>query len=681
MIRTEPTAEEYRGGLLTAVDEQVRCFERGQIAAAELRSWMLHRSLGSARTLRELAGALDTEQVKARMSPNGWFTIRATVDELLEEFASAEPGAPTIESAQKIRAPTSSPQAGGSQPDFPKYVSGRYRLVEAVHDAVGSRVFRGVDEQPEDLRGESVVAIKLLAAEWIPAAAHPDAERLRALTGRHTGLARVLAAGIDGCWAYQVMEWVSGETVEQCLARQFQRSSELPGAPIWLRQLGESLDAMHAAGFVHGDVSPANVIVTPQGDTKLIDLTGLRAGAERVPGGQGMTRAFASPEALLGAPADRRDDVYGLAALAYRILAGHLPNARDGSVSDGHPLPPPAMPPHITHEQSQALSAGLCPARDWRIASASQFVASLLAEPEVAWPAMARYAEADDVTAGSLRGAEFAARRLAVDGRVERPNRRHRRAAAGLGLLAAAGVVAWALMPDVQQWVGFEPPDGSILQDWLTLVGFGTSSGTGTPDMLPEPAAKPTVAVTATEPAASAPPAEPPTTEIEQDPVQQAPAVVVLEQPLRTRELSPSDMESASGQPIEPTGAEADLAQRPVAPAPSPIRYSFPNAQQRVSHSEPAILLPVLRQGLLDAAAELRFVVLPGSARPDQDYMPSQDSGVHFGVGEDRALIVLPLVRAGEPSVERMLRIRLLVEDPATAGEVMETQIVLAGSD
>ncbi len=116
-------------------------------------------------------------------------------------------------------------------------------------------------------------------------------------------------------------------------------------------------------------------------------------------------------------------------------------------------------------------------------------------------------------------------------------------------------------------------------------------------------------------------------------------------------------------------------------PASVPTRFSFASSQLRVSGAEPAILLPVIREGALAAEARLRFQILPGSARPEEDYVPSSDSSVRFAAGEERALIIVPLYRGGEPRGERSLRVRLLVDDPAAAGDVTDVQITLAGSD
>jgi serine/threonine protein kinase len=438
-----------------------------------------------------------------------------------------------------------------------------------------------------------------------------------------------------------------GESLEERLAAEPDVTDSWQHAQRWLHQLARRLDALHDAGLVHGNVSPANVIITPAGDAMLLEETAWPEGTRRPDGAADLSRAFASPDALLGAPMDRSDDVYSLAALAYRIATGHLPHGREGSASEGHPLPAPAPPAGLAPHQRQALAAALHPLRTRRPASAGEFAAALCVQP--------------------------------VTGRRRPAVRRDRRlnpAAVGLALLgvaAVAAVAAWTLSPDLRQWVPLES-SVQLVRDWTPWPAEDASSPGESPDSVieePLPASEP-VPVIVPEPVPVPLPAPVLT---EEPPPEPEPAPAPAPEPESLGELA-TDTDTDALEPEEITAPDPP---EPTAES-LPTRYSFVSSQLRVPAAEPAILLPVLREGPLDEAAQLQFQVLPGTAQADEDFVPSPDSTVRFAAGEERALIILPLLRGGAPRGERSLRVRLLVDDPVTAGDVMEVQVTLAAT-
>ncbi len=156
------------------------------------------------------------------------------------------------------------------------------------------------------------------------------------------------------------------------LTREFIDGSDLRTASTGA-QLGEilrfaadvasALEVLHRAGMLHGDLKPANVIVTPERRVHLIDF-GL-ARAEGDGGAPAGTLAYLAPEALQGRPVDRRADLYALGITLYELVTGALPYAGDSWIAwhlDAPPPRPRQQRPDVPAELDD-LVARLC-ARD-----------------------------------------------------------------------------------------------------------------------------------------------------------------------------------------------------------------------------------------------------------------------------------------------------------------------------
>jgi len=148
---------------------------------------------------------------------------------------------------------------------------------------------------------------------------------------RHDGVARVLeqgrAVGTSGAVAYVARELVEGRSLRDLI----DELGALPDARVRDigRQLAGGLAAIHAAGLVHGDVKPANVVVTPAGRAVLVDA-GIGVFARSEPALERLASfsgslAHAAPELLAGAEPTPRTDLYALGIVMLEALTGVHP--------------------------------------------------------------------------------------------------------------------------------------------------------------------------------------------------------------------------------------------------------------------------------------------------------------------------------------------------------------------
>jgi len=176
------------------------------------------------------------------------------------------------------------------------------------------------------------VAIKVIAADR---ARDPGLRVRFSLEARlaaaidHPNLVPVHAAGEDGGRLYLVMRFVAGTDLHRALKRSGRFACGR--AALVVAQVAAGLDAAHAAGLVHRDVKPANVLLAGEhvylGD---FGLSRLQTSGERFTesGAWVGTVDYMSPEHLRGEPCDARSDVYALGCVLFAALTGEAPFRR-----------------------------------------------------------------------------------------------------------------------------------------------------------------------------------------------------------------------------------------------------------------------------------------------------------------------------------------------------------------
>jgi serine/threonine protein kinase len=242
-----------------------------------------------------------------------------------------KPRAAAVQTARHSPAATAADATPGPRPaPSPLPAAGQcgpWRLLRIVGEGALAQVWLA---RPADaVSRPGAYALKLLRKHWEDSPEAVSTLRREALVGRAVGsprLAPVLAAHLAESPYYIVMPWLAGVTLDTLLAR------VRPGMAVALwyaRQVVEALDALHQAGWMHGDVKPANVHVSPRGHVTLLDLGFARQADES---GRGLaerpvlgTPRYLAPEAARGTQADIRADLYSLGVMLFEMLAGRPP--------------------------------------------------------------------------------------------------------------------------------------------------------------------------------------------------------------------------------------------------------------------------------------------------------------------------------------------------------------------
>jgi serine/threonine protein kinase len=231
-------------------------------------------------------------------------------------------------------------------------LGGRYELGDAVGHGASTETFRAHDT----VLGR-VVAVRLPrdrpasgpAVAPGPDGDHSPAARVKARFLAELELAPLLdhpaiAAVYDGGEAdlgeatlpFEVVEYVDGEPASAALGRDWtslaDRAAEITGEVL------RALEHSHGHGVVHRRVSPANLILSRDGQVKLINFGAAAARAAsiltNITGGiSAGPAAYLSPELIQGEPADHRSDLYSAGCLLYALLTGAPPYASDSVMS------------------------------------------------------------------------------------------------------------------------------------------------------------------------------------------------------------------------------------------------------------------------------------------------------------------------------------------------------------
>jgi len=261
-------------------------------------------------------GALDLDEVgRVDRHIDGCATCRSQLSSVAASVRSFT--SETMTTAPGIAVVVQHAIAEGRAGDpLPETALGRYLI-----DGVIGRGGMGVVVRARDPELDRHVAIKLVDPSqrrggW-RSRLRAEARAMARL--RHPNVVAVYDAGAIGEQAFVAMELVDGESLGRRLAR------DRSGALAPCLAAGRGLVAAHAAGIVHGDIKPDNILIDHDGRALVGDFGLARAIADDAAGGVVGTPAYMAPELLRGEPATPASDQYALAVTVYEAITGVRP--------------------------------------------------------------------------------------------------------------------------------------------------------------------------------------------------------------------------------------------------------------------------------------------------------------------------------------------------------------------
>ena len=484
----------------------------------------------------------------------------------------------------------------------------RYELQRVVGQGGMATVYQALDRYRASLDlEECLVALKVLRSGRTSAASarnlgreFHNAQRLS-----HPNVINVYEIDHDGQRPFYTMELLRGARLDEMLVRR-------NGAPLAtgcalgiIRDIGAAIMHAHARGVVHGDLKPSNVIITQDGEVRVLDFGGqllslrepylgeLDEGEVYCPA----TPAYASCEQLERQRPDPRDDIFALACIAYLLLAGKHPFDYLSAIEARARSMRPRRPALLPLSAWRALRRGLAWSRQQRTMGIDEWLSQL--ELKSAPSALPPLAEIMDSAA---------------------PRYSWRRAATIALPLLALGAALVSLLS----------PSGSTLRNaWQELQYLGESAPPRAPEPAPTVAQLPKSSVAPKSPASAARPGN-------------------------------------AGRALAPAPALAAAAVAPAEAVNTP-HVAFAADRFAVEDGEPAARIVVRRVG--DSTGDLSFVwwTEAATAEPNVDYASLGRRTEHIASGQDKITVYVPIISNPSRQQPRQFRVALAEPDASHA--------------
>jgi serine/threonine protein kinase len=307
------------------------------------------------------------------------------------EAPAAEPSAPAEPPAAALPLPPPPPIAAGNGavpgPDpLVGQQLGDYHIERLLGRGGMARVYLGRDQRLNRPAAIKVIDPFYRSEPDYLARFEREAQAIACL--QHPNIVRLYHAGEAGGQLYLALEYLPGQTLAERLAAA--RPGELALPPEQLlrltQELGAALDAMHAAGIIHRDLTPANIILAPDGHAVVTDF-GLAFFTQVGSLGQafGSPHYIAPEQAISSAKAVPQSDIYALGVILYELCTGQRPFEAAAPLEaalqhlSAAPRPPRQLNPALNPATEAVLLKALAKEPAARYASGAELYQALAA--------------------------------------------------------------------------------------------------------------------------------------------------------------------------------------------------------------------------------------------------------------------------------------------------------------